>query len=254
MMTASGRLTAHQWVAGGQRHQQIAVRHPPSSCAHLPGRLGLQNVCQKFQTGFARSISAACVLSCRVTTRPCPVPRPQQRTPLLLLGPLNNCSALVAPISPGGVTRRPSLCSARMRVLALITLALAASSAAARKVWATIPYTVQGSETVLGADGTRGKWELGSRVLSSKVMSDPRCGAQASEGLHARASAAARPPTVALPHAPPPPPTHTHIPITPAAGASASARPLASARWLRWRATPTWRYAQSTSTLTTAAR
>jgi hypothetical protein len=56
-----------------------------------------------------------------------------------------------------------------MRSLWLIVLLLGLSSTAEarmlRKVHATIPYAIEGSNTVIGADGTTGKYGLGGQVV-----------------------------------------------------------------------------------------
>jgi hypothetical protein len=55
------------------------------------------------------------------------------------------------------------------RLLCLMVLLLGLSSRAAarmqRKVHATIPYAIEGSNTVIGADGTVGKYGLGAQVV-----------------------------------------------------------------------------------------
>lgn len=43
-----------------------------------------------------------------------------------------------------------------------------------RKVHATIPYTVEGKQTVIGADGTPGKFGLGAQVVFYHTMMDSR--------------------------------------------------------------------------------
>lgn len=49
--------------------------------------------------------------------------------------------------------------------LLLLGLGITAEARMQRKVHATIPYAIEGSNTVIGADGKAGKYGLGAQVV-----------------------------------------------------------------------------------------